>query len=181
MTLPLLLKRSTHVFISMVQYNPVQLLIVEMSIHWYFKSEVNLPMPSQAQLSSNVLKTVNQAVTAVLECEELGNQASKVKNESTMCLSCLRVALLLEGVAFSLDSLQSLESQSGLYSAIRNCLTRHSKPILRYVHQMTVAHRVLSNCVCLLRIINTFTWKIYGKNWSVYLTATQGYNWGSGV
>ena len=36
----------------------------------------------------------------------------------------------IEGVAFLLGNLQSLESQSGLCSIIRNCLTMHSKPNL---------------------------------------------------
>ena len=38
----------------------------------------------------------------------------------------------IEGVAFSFGYSQSLESQSGLYSTIRNRLTTHSKPDLRY-------------------------------------------------
>ena len=69
------------------------------------------------QLSPNVLKEVNQAVTAVLGREELGNQASKVKSKSTMCLSYLRIALLPEGVACPLGNSQWLELQSGLYRA----------------------------------------------------------------
>ena len=74
----------------------VQLSIVEMSIHRYFRSKVNLPTPSQAQLSPNVLREVNQAVTAALEREELGNQASKVlESENTTRLSCLKISLLL--------------------------------------------------------------------------------------
>ena len=48
-----------------------------MSICRYFKSTVNRPTPSQAQLSSNVLREVNQAVTAALEREEVGNQAKQ--------------------------------------------------------------------------------------------------------
>ena len=48
----------------------------------------------------------------------MGNQASKVKSKSTAHLLCLRIALLLEGVACP----QSLEPQSGLYSTIRNHL-----------------------------------------------------------
>ena len=128
MTLPLLLKRSTCVPICTVQYN--QLSIIEMSSHRYFKSKLNLPTPSQVQLSPDVLREGNQGVTAALEREELGNQASKVKSESTTHLSCLRIALLLESVACSLGNLQSLESLSGLYSAIRICLTMHSKPVL---------------------------------------------------
>ena len=130
--LPLLLKRSTRVLICTVWYNHIQLSIVEISIYQYFKSKVNLSTPSQMQLSPNVLREVNQAVTAALECEELGNQASKVKSESTTCLSCLKIALLLECVACPLGNLQSLESQSGLYSNICNCLAMHSKPVLRY-------------------------------------------------
>ena len=39
----------------------------------------------------------------------------------------------IEGVAFSFGYSQSLESQSGLYSTIRNRLTTHSKPDLRYI------------------------------------------------
>ena len=50
-----------------------------MSIRRYFKSTVNLPTPSQAQLSPNVLREVNQAVTAALEREEAGNQAKQGK------------------------------------------------------------------------------------------------------
>ena len=53
-----------------------------MSIHRYFKSKLNSPIPSQAQLSPNAAKEVNQAVTAALEREELGNQASKVKKRN---------------------------------------------------------------------------------------------------
>ena len=128
----LLLKHSTPVLICTVRYNHVQLLIGEMSIHRYFKSEVNPPTPSQAQLSPNVLREVNRAVLAALEREELRNQASKVKSESTMPLWCLRILLLLEGVVCSLGNLQSLELQStcSLFSTIHNCLTMHSKPVL---------------------------------------------------
>ena len=71
---PLLLKRSTRVLFCTAQYDHVQLSIVEMSIHRYFKSKVNLQTPSQAQLLPNVLREVNQAVTTVLEGEESGNQ-----------------------------------------------------------------------------------------------------------
>ena len=53
--------------------------IVEMSIRRYFKSTVNLPIPSQAQLSPNVLREVNQAVIAALEREKVGNQAKRGK------------------------------------------------------------------------------------------------------
>ena len=127
-----MLKRSTCVLICTVWYNHVQLSIIEMSIHRHFKSKVNLLIPSQVQLSPNVLREVNQVVTAVLEREELGNQASKVKRESTTCLSCLRITLLLEGVACPLGNSQLLELQSGLYSAICNRLTMHSKPVLWY-------------------------------------------------
>ena len=80
-TSPLLLKRSTYVLICTVWHNHVHLTIIEMSIHRYFKSKVNLPTPSQVQLSPNVLREVNQAVTAALECEKLGNQASKEKEK----------------------------------------------------------------------------------------------------
>ena len=80
-TLPLLHKCSTHVLICMVRYNQVQLLIIKMSIHRYFKSKLNLPTPSHAQLSPNVLREVNQAVTAALEHEELGNQAQQGKKQ----------------------------------------------------------------------------------------------------
>ena len=59
-----------------------------------FQVKVNLPTPSQMQLSSNILREANQAVTAVLKHEEVGNQASKVKSESTTRLSCLRIALV---------------------------------------------------------------------------------------
>ena len=99
MTSPLLLKCSTCVLICTVWYNHVHL-----SIHHYFKSKVNLPTPSQVQLSPNVLREVNQAVTAALEREEFGKQASKVKSDSTMCLSCLRSGVLLEGVACPLGN-----------------------------------------------------------------------------
>ena len=37
-----------------------------------------------------------------------------------------------EGVACLLDNLQSLALQSGMYNAIHNRLTTHSKPVLRY-------------------------------------------------
>ena len=117
-TSPLLRKYSVCVLICSVRYNHIQLSIVEMSVHRYFKSKVNLLTPSQVQLSPNVIREVNQAVTEALECEELGNQASKVKSGSTMRLSCLRIALLLEGVAFPLGNLQSLETQSGLFSVM---------------------------------------------------------------
>ena len=50
-----------------------------MSIRRYFKSTVNLPTPSQAQLSPNVLREVNRAVTAALEREGAGNQAKRGK------------------------------------------------------------------------------------------------------
>ena len=59
-----------------VQYNHAQLSIVEMSIRRYFKSTVNLPTPSQAQL-----REVNQAVTTALEREEAGNQAKRGKKQ----------------------------------------------------------------------------------------------------
>ena len=39
----------------------------------------------------------------------------------------------IEGVAFPFGNSQSLESQSGLYSTIRNRLTMHSKPDLWYI------------------------------------------------
>ena len=68
-----LLECATRVFISTITS------IAEMSIRRYFKSAVNLPTPSQAQLSPNVLREVNQAVTAALEREEAGNQAKRGK------------------------------------------------------------------------------------------------------
>ena len=75
-----------------VQLNHVQLLIVEMSICRYFKATVNLPTPSQAQLSPNVIREVNQAVTAALEREEApGNQVKRGKknyNASFMPEDC---------------------------------------------------------------------------------------------
>ena len=126
-TLLLLLQRSTHVLICTVKYNHVQLSVVELSIHRYYRSKINLPKPSQVQLSPNVLREVNHAVTAVLECEELGNLASKVKSESTTRLSWLRIRLLLEGVASPLGNSQLLQSQCGLYSVICNGLTVYSK------------------------------------------------------
>ena len=67
MTSPLWLKHSTHVPIHTVCYDHIQLSIVKMSIDQYFNSQVNLPIPSQAQLSPNVFKDVNQVVTAALE------------------------------------------------------------------------------------------------------------------
>ena len=100
-------------------------------------SKVNLPTPSQAQLSPNILREMNPAVTAVFEREELGNQARKVKSESTKRLSCLRIALLLADVACPLDNSQSLELRSGLYSTIHNRLTMHSKPVLQYAGYAT--------------------------------------------
>ena len=133
MSLPLLLKRSTRVPICTVWYDHIQLSITEMSIHRYFKSKVNLSTPSQVQLLRNVLREVNQAVTAVLERKGLGNEASKAKSECTTCLSCLRIALLLEGVSCLLGNSQPLQSLSGLYSAICNRLTMHSKPVLRHL------------------------------------------------
>ena len=57
---------------------------------------------------------------------------SKVKSESTTRLPCLRILLLLEGVACPFGNLQSLELQSGLCSGIHNRLTTHSKPSLQY-------------------------------------------------
>ena len=72
-TLSLLLKHSTLVPICTLQYKHIQLSIVEMSIHQCLKSKVNLLTPSQVQLSPNVLREVNQAVTAALEHEKLGN------------------------------------------------------------------------------------------------------------
>ena len=71
---------------------------------------------------------MNQTVTAALECEELGNQASRVKSESTTRLSCLRIVLLLKGVAFPLGYSQLLELQPGLCSIISFSLTTHSRP-----------------------------------------------------
>ena len=132
MTLPFLLKRSTRVHICMVQYYHIQLSIIEMSIHQCFRSKLNLLTLSQVQLLPNVLREVNQAVTAALERKELGTKPSKVHatSEST-CLSCLRIVLLLEGLACSLGSSQSLESQFCLYSTIRNHLTTQSKPVLQ--------------------------------------------------
>ena len=50
-----------------------------MSISWYFKSKVNLPIPNQVQLLPNLFGEVNQAVTVALEREELGNQAQQGK------------------------------------------------------------------------------------------------------
>ena len=93
-------------------FNHVQLSIVEMSIRRYFKSIVNLPTPSQAQLSPNVLREVNQAVTAALEREEAGNQArpSEVKSESTTLLSHLRIALLLDDTQLKMAMQQLLRS-----------------------------------------------------------------------
>ena len=85
------------------------------------------------QLSPNIRREVNQAVTAALEHEELGHQDSEVKSESTTHLSYLRIVLLQEGVPCLLGNSQSLELQSGLYSAIRNRLATYSKPVLRYI------------------------------------------------
>ena len=48
-----------------------------MSIRRYFKSAVNLLTPSQAQLPPNVVREVNQAVTAALEREGAENQAKR--------------------------------------------------------------------------------------------------------
>ena len=75
MNSPLLLERSTRVLNCTVRYNRVQLSSVEMSIHRYFKSKVNLPTTIQAQLSPNVVIEVNQAVTAAIERKESRNQA----------------------------------------------------------------------------------------------------------
>ena len=41
------------------------------------QASINLPTPSQAQLSLNVLWEVNQAVTAALQCLEAGSQAKR--------------------------------------------------------------------------------------------------------
>ena len=145
-----------------VQYNHVQLSIVEMSIRRYFKSTVNLPTPSQVQLSPNVLREVNQAVTAALEREEAGNQAKQGKklkyNASFTPEDCAAIGRYeaengnaaeplakIEGVACPLGNSQSFESQSGLYTTIRNRLTTHSKPNLQYtINQETFIINIIS-------------------------------------
>ena len=68
------------------------------------------PLPSQAQLS------LEQYGIAHPTCSLTGHTS----------------VAKIEGVAFSFGYSQSLESQSGLYSTIRNCLTTHSKPDLPY-------------------------------------------------
>ena len=146
-----LLECATRVFISTITS------IAEMSIRRYFKSAVNLPTPSQAQLSPNVLREVNQAVTAALEREEAGNQAKRGKKrkynasftpEDRAAIGRYaaengNAAAKIEGVACPLGNSQSLKSQSGLYSAIRNRLTTQSKPGLRYIDGGIVRVEVL--------------------------------------
>ena len=121
-TMSLLLKRSTRVFISTVRYNRIEL-----------KSKVNLPTPSHVQLSPNILREVNQAVTAMLECDKAGNQAKRSKkkkyNTSFTPEYCAAVGWYT-AVACPLSNLQSLQSQSGLFSIIRNRLDTYSKPNL---------------------------------------------------
>ena len=54
--------------------------VSEMSIRRYIKSTVNLPTTSQAQMSQEILKEVNQVVKAALErAEETGNQGKTGK------------------------------------------------------------------------------------------------------
>ena len=53
-----------------------------MSIHQYFEPVTNLPIPSQAKVSPNVLSEVNLAVKAVLENEEEGKQAKQGKKRN---------------------------------------------------------------------------------------------------
>ena len=59
-------------------YNVRVETIIEMSIRCYFQPRANLPTPSQVQMSPSMLKEVNQAVTAVLDCEG-GNQDKRGK------------------------------------------------------------------------------------------------------
>ena len=56
-----------------------------------------------------------------------------------------------EGVACPLSNSQSLESQSGLYSTIRNRLTTHSKPDVRY----TIIHKALARNLLLRLAANS--------------------------
>ena len=81
---------------------------------------------------------MNQAVTAALEREEAGNQAKQGKKRKYNAsyvpedyAAIGRYAAKIEGVACPLGNLQSLKSQSGLYSAICNRLTTQSKPDIR--------------------------------------------------
>ena len=69
----------SHVFLTFVRRSSRLAIEIEKSLHRYFKSTVNLPTPSQAQLLPNVLREVNRTVTAVLEREEVGNLAKLVK------------------------------------------------------------------------------------------------------
>ena len=98
---------------------------------------------------------MNQAVTAALEREEAGKQAKQSKKQKYMYNASFtpedRAAIgryaaengnvaasqatplaKIEGVACPLGNSQSLESQSDLYSAIRNRLTTQSQPDLWY-------------------------------------------------
>ena len=54
------------------------------------------------------------------------NQKNRRKKNTQLLITC------------PLGNSQSLESQSGLYSAIRNCLTTQSKPDLRYIGESSV-------------------------------------------
>ena len=54
-----------------------------MSLRRYFKQKFNLPTSSQTQLPTNVLREVNQAVTASLGCEEERNQRAGTKRKYT--------------------------------------------------------------------------------------------------
>ena len=57
-----------------------------MSLRRYFKPVTKLPSHSQTELPANVLRDVNQAVTAVLQ-REAGSQQTRKKRKYTKSLT----------------------------------------------------------------------------------------------
>ena len=62
---------------------PLSTLVVSMSLRRYFKQKSNLPTSSQTQLPPNILKEVNQAVTAALGREEERSPRAGTKRKYT--------------------------------------------------------------------------------------------------
>ena len=56
---------------------------------------------------------------------------------------------MIEGMVFPFGNSQPLESQSGLYSTIPNCLTTHSKPDLQYFTSLCFSVYLTTRKPCL--------------------------------
>ena len=95
---------SKHSTCSQLHSHALLSIVDTIILHRYFKPSINLQTPSQAQLLTNVLGEVNQAVTTVLQ---RAVRPSEARSKSTLSfLLRLRIELYpsiaIGGVAFPL-------------------------------------------------------------------------------